>query len=198
MKENSSLPAAAGSRDKGSPRLRRHRQRGSEIMEFTLVLLPMLGFLFLILDISWAVYSRSTLQYAVAQGVRYAVTSQTTGTMGLRASIQTVVQDNAFGRLRTTAGAATGVNGWNGIYVDYYLVNSDGSLTSEDGATGTSWTTAAAELPLVEVSVQGLSSKTFMPTIKLPGLGPALSPIVMGAVAWDRMEAPPLAGTPAQ
>jgi len=162
------------------------------------VLLPMLGFLFLILDISWAVYSRSTLQYAVAQGVRYAVTSQTTGTMGLRASIQTVVQDNAFGRLRTTAGAATGVNGWNGIYVDYYLVNSDGSLTSEDGATGTSWTTAAAELPLVEVSVQGLSSKTFMPTIKLPGLGPALSPIVMGAVAWDRMEAPPLAGTPAQ
>jgi len=156
------------------------------------VLMPMLMFLFLILDIAWAVYSRSTLQYAVGEGVRYAVTSQTIGTMGLRASVQTVVQQNAFGRLNSTAGAATGVDGWNSIYVDCYLVNSDGSLTSS-----TCGMTTSGQLPLVKVSVQGISSKAFMPTLRLPGLGGDFTPIVMTAVAWDRMEAPPLSGTPA-
>ncbi|MEI9975366.1 MAG: TadE/TadG family type IV pilus assembly protein [Ignavibacteriota bacterium] len=171
---------------------RRAAQKGSEILEFSLVLLPMLGFLFLILDIAWAVYSRSTLQYAVAQGVRYAVTSQTLNGMGQRASIQTIVQNNAFGRLRTTPGAATGVNGWNNIYVDWYLVNSNGTLTNEDGVVGGNGMQADGSLPLVEVSVQNVSSKTFMPTIMLPGLGPVLNPIVMSAVSWDRMESPPI------
>jgi Flp pilus assembly protein TadG len=160
-------------------------------LELTLVLLPALGFLFLNLDIAWAVYTRSTLQYAVAQGVRYAVTSQTLTGMGQRASIQTVVQNNAFGRLGATAGAATGVNGWNNIYVDWYLVNTDGSLTNEDGVVGGNGMQPDGELPLVEVSVQSLATKTFMPTIRMPGLG-ILTGIVMNAVSWDRMETPPI------
>jgi Flp pilus assembly protein TadG len=176
---------------------RKASQKGSELLEFTLVLLPMLGFLFLILDIAWAVYSRSTLQYAVAQGVRFAVTSQTVGAMGLRASIQTIVQQNAFGRLGATAGVATGVNGWNNIYVDWYLVNSDGSITNVDGVAGGDGMTSTGQLPLVEVSVQNILSKTFMPNIQLPGLGTPLKPILMSAVAWDRMESPPLTGIPA-
>jgi Flp pilus assembly protein TadG len=179
------------SREKNRSGLRRQRQRGSEILEFTLVLLPSLGFLFLVLNIAWAVYSRSTLQYAVAQGVRYAVTSQTMTGMGQRASIQTLVQNNAFGKLRATAGAATGVNGWNNIYVDWYLVNADGSLTSEDGVVGGNGMQADGQLPLVEVSVQSISANTFMPTVKMPGLG-TLSRILMTAVSWDRMETPPI------
>jgi Flp pilus assembly protein TadG len=179
------------SREKNRSGLRRQRQRGSEILEFTLVLLPSLGFLFLVLNIAWAVYSRSTLQYAVAQGVRYAVTSQTMTGMGQRASIQTLVQNNAFGKLRATAGAATGVNGWNNIYVDWYLVNADGSLTSEDGVVGGYGMQADGQLPLVEVSVQSISANTFMPTVKMPGLG-TLSRILMTAVSWDRMETPPI------
>lgn len=173
------------------PSSRRRRQRGSQILEYTLVLLPALGFLFLILDVAWAVYSRSTLQYAVAQGVRYAVTSQTIGTMGQRASIQTVVQLNAFGRLNGTTGTATGVNGWNSIYVDWYLVNADGTLTNEDGVVGGNGMQADGSLPLVKVSVQSFTSKTFMPTIKMPGLT-TLNSIIMTAVSWDRMESPPI------
>lgn len=197
MTEPLTVPQAHENRNIRSCKRKKSR-KGSELLEFTLVLLPMLGFLFLILDIAWAVYSRSTLQYAVAQGVRWAVTSQTIGTMGLRASVQTVVQQNAFGRLNSTAGAATGVNGWNNIYVDWYLVNSDGTLTDEDGVVGGDGMTKSGQLPLVEVSVQNLSAKTFMPTIKLPGLGSVLNPIAMTAVAWDRMESPPLSGIPAQ
>jgi hypothetical protein len=52
-------------------------------------------------------------------------------------------------------------------------------------------------LPLVKVSVESLSQKTFMPTIKMPGLTTVLSPIVMSARAWDQMESPPLSGVPA-
>jgi hypothetical protein len=127
----------------------------------------------------------------VAQGARYAVTSQTLSGMGQRASIQTIVQNNAFGKLTSTSGTATGVNGWNNIHVDWYLVNSDGSLTNEDGVVGGNGMQTDGALPLVEVSVQNISSKNLMPTIRIPGLG-VLSPIVMTAVSWDRMESPPI------
>jgi Flp pilus assembly protein TadG len=192
MTENHRKPAAVDDLQKKRPRPGRHRQRGSEILEFTLVLLPSLGFLFLILNVAWAVYSRSTLQYAVAQGVRYAVTSATLTGMGQRASIQTIVQNNAFGRLRKTTGTATGVNGWNNIYVDWYLVNADGSLTDEDGVVGGNGMQTDGELPLVRVSVQGLSVGTFMPTVKMVGLNSVLSGITMTAASWDRMESPPI------
>ena len=185
------MPVAAD-HPQNPPRSRRRRERGSEILEFTLVLLPSLGFLFLILNVAWAVYSRSTLQYAVTQGVRYAVTSATMTGMGQRASIQTIVQNNAFGRLRTTSGAATGVNGWNNIYVDWYLVNADGTLTNEDGIVGGNGMQSDGELPLVKVSVQSLSVGTFMPTIKMVGLSSVLSGIMMTAASWDRMETPPI------
>lgn len=189
--EHSSAPPARYSLAAGGPRLRRHRQRGSQILELTLVLLPALMFLFLILDVAYAVYTKSTLQYAVAQGVRYAVTSATIGTMGQRASIQTIVQNNSFGRLKSTSGAATGVNGWNSIYVDWYLVNADGTLTNEDGVLGGNGMQADGSLPLVKVSVQNFAAKTFMPTIKLIGLG-TMSAISVTATSWDRMETPPI------
>lgn len=179
------------SREMNRSRLRKRRRRGSEMLEFTLALLPVLGLLFLILNIAWAVYSRATLQYAVAQGARYAVTSQTSSGMGQRASIQTVVQSHAFGALRATAGTATGVNGWNNIYVDWYLVNADGSLTNEDGVVGGNGMQKDGQLPLVEVSVQSLSVNNFAPTVKMPGLT-SLGRIAMTAVSWDRMEAPPI------
>lgn len=172
--------------------LRRRMQRGSEMIEFSLVLLPFLGFMFLILDIAWAVYVRSTLQYAVAQGVRYAVTSQTLPNLNQMASIQTVVQANAFGHLSSTPGTAPNLtNGWNNIYVNCFLVDpntgavTDVTLTSGCGPVN-------SILPLVQVSVQNISQKTFLPTVKFPGLS-ALAAINTTAVAWDRMEAPPLA-----
>jgi len=195
MTENPSLPEAAES-PKEPPRLPKHRQRGSEILEFTLVLIPMLMFVFLILDIGWAVYTRAVLQYAVTQGVRYAVTDQTMTGLQQRASIQTVVQNNAFGRLKGTAGAATGACDWNSICVHFYQINTaTGALVDVSSTTGSA-PYGNGQLPLVEVSVDSFSQKTFMPTIKLPGLGTTLNAIVMGAAAWDQVESPPMAGSP--
>ena len=58
------------------------RQQGGELVEFSLIMIPMFGVLFLIIDLSWMLFARATLQYAVREGVRYAVTGQTmTGTV---------------------------------------------------------------------------------------------------------------------
>ena len=166
---------------------RRKRQRGSEPLEFTLVMVPMLGFLFLLLNVAWAVYSRATLQYAVAQGVRYAVTSQTLSGLGQKDSIRTIVQRHAFGRL----GANSSASQWSSIQVHFYLP--DGTdVSSVVGGNGEQ----NGVYPLVEVSVESISNKNLMPTIKMPGLG-VLNNITMSARAWDRMEASPTSGPPA-
>jgi Flp pilus assembly protein TadG len=171
----------------GRARLRKHRQRGSEMLEFTLVLLPVLAFLTVTLDIAWAVYSRATLQYAVAQGVRYAVTCQTMTGLKQVDSIKATVQNNAFGRL----GSAHTGDAWDSIQVHFFLP--DGTDVSKVAGGNTAQN---GVYPLVQVSVESFSLKTFMPTIKMPGLG-TLSPITMAARAWDRMEAPPSTGAPA-
>jgi Flp pilus assembly protein TadG len=158
------------------------------MLEFTLAMLPVLGFLFLLMDVAWAVYTRSTLQYAVSQGVRYAITSQTMTGLGQKDSIRTVVQRNAFGRL----GSNSSDPGWSKIQVHFYLP--DGTdVSNVVGGNGAQ----NGVNPLVEVSVEGFSQGTFMPTIKMPGLNTVMGPIVMAARAWDRMEASPTTGPPA-
>jgi hypothetical protein len=52
---------------------RRARQKGQELIEFTLMVFVILGFFSLIIDISWMVFTRATLQYAVREGCRWAV-----------------------------------------------------------------------------------------------------------------------------
>jgi Flp pilus assembly protein TadG len=180
--------------EKNRPHVRKRKQRGSQIVEYTLAFIPMLMFMFLILDVAWAIYSRATLQYAVAQGLRYAVTSQTGSLNGVSLgqidSIRAMVQKNAFGKLGSGGSSGTDLTGWNSIQVHFYLPNG----TDVTGVTGGNGEQNGV-YPLVEVSVESFSQKTFMPTIRLPGLT-GLGPIVMSARAWDRMEAPPMSGVP--
>jgi hypothetical protein len=72
-------------------------QKGTESVEFALVLLPLFAFVFLIINIAWLIFARACLQEAVRQGVRYAITGQTLSGMGLDASVQTAVQQDSFG-----------------------------------------------------------------------------------------------------
>src|ERR1019366_10431570 len=73
------------------------RQRGSVLVEGVLVVLPLLAILFVILDLSIALFVKNTVQFAVCQGVRYAVTSQTLAGKGQDDSIKTVVQSYTMG-----------------------------------------------------------------------------------------------------
>ena len=64
-----------------------------------LAMLPLLAILFAVLDLSIAIFVKNTVQFAVCQGVRYAVTSQTMPGMGQDDSIKSVVQGYTLGLL---------------------------------------------------------------------------------------------------
>ena len=53
---------------------RKRRQRGSELLEFTLVILPLLAMITVLVDTAWGIFAESTLQRAVRLGVRMGVT----------------------------------------------------------------------------------------------------------------------------
>jgi Flp pilus assembly protein TadG len=91
----------------------RRREKGSELVEFSLVLLPLLAIVFLTVDAAWMIFAKASLQFGVREGVRYAVTSQTAPGLGQDASIRSVVQQNSFGFLNGADGAAK-------ISISYY------------------------------------------------------------------------------
>jgi len=95
---------------------RRRKSRGHVMLESAFTLVPMFAMLLGIIDVSLMIFRWSTLQNAVREGVRYAITFQTQGALGQTASIQNVVAQNAFGFV--------GVNDSpQHIFVDY--LNSD-------------------------------------------------------------------------
>ena len=72
------------------------------MLESAFTLVPMFAMLFGILDIGLMIFRWSTLQNAVREGVRYAITFQTQGASGQAASISNVVESNAFGFVKVS------------------------------------------------------------------------------------------------
>ena len=71
---------------------------GTEIVEFSLVIIPMLGLVFLIMNVAWMIFAKATLQEAVREGVRFGVTGQVIiGQAGVSSSIRQVVQQYSEG-----------------------------------------------------------------------------------------------------
>jgi len=89
-------------------RSRKSRQCGAEMVEVCLVLTPLLLLTFLLLDLSMAIFLRSTFQQAVREGARYAITGQTTTTGTCHdTSIKTVVAKSALGFLNAAPASLT-------------------------------------------------------------------------------------------
>ena len=149
-------------------------QSGNNILETALVLTPVLAMLFGILDFSMAIFVRSTMQSAVREGVRYAVTYQVNG--GCQdAAIQQVVKNYAAGLLSSTTNAAK-------IHTRYYRPN---DLTTEVTGAGSN-----APGNVVQVSVEGY---------QWPWIAPLLRPggsISVTVFAADRMESLPGGAAP--
>lgn len=103
-------------------------EKGSEIVEFGLVIVPLLAFILLIVDIAWVLFAQSTLQYAVSEGVRYAVTSQTMSGMGQDASIKTVVINNAFGFVTNATSSNIAINYYNPTTLAATNINGGGNV----------------------------------------------------------------------
>ena len=77
---------------------------GGELVEAGLSLVLFCALLFLVIDTGWGLFVKATLQHAAAEGVRYGVTGQTSGSSGQTASITSVVQSQAMGLLDSQAG----------------------------------------------------------------------------------------------
>ena len=71
-------------------------QKGQTTVEFALVALLLFGLLFAIIDLALMFYVNLTMQHAVREGARYAVTGQTVGAAGRDALIQKV-KDASYG-----------------------------------------------------------------------------------------------------
>ena len=145
---------------------RTRAQRGSQTIEFGLVIVPLFAFMLLIMDISWAVFSKAALQHAVREGTRYAVTGQTMTGVGQDASIKSVVQQNAVGMLNGSSGASL-------IAIQYYTPDTLTPTASNAGGN------------VVQVSVTGYS---------LAPLGPLMrssTPLSLSVSSSDRTEGCP-------
>jgi Flp pilus assembly protein TadG len=177
------VPSRAGSR------------KGAETIEFTLAFLPLLGMMFLLVDSAWAIFVKSTLEYAVRAGVRQGITI--TGTQATAANsnqtamIKAIVQQNSLGLL-------SGATGLGMIKVHYFLPpapNSNGAMT--DVSTQSN---GNAGLNLMQVSVEGYSLPSMVPRIstwKTAADGSAMS---VSAIAADLIEpgqdSPPIGPAP--
>ena len=134
---------------------RRKRQSGASIVEASVVLLPFMALFFALWDYGMALFMTNTMQFAVRQGVRYAVTSETMTGLGQDDSIKTTVSNNSFGFLTYLAPGSPGCTGTNCITINYYKPP---DLT--DVVTGTG---SNASGNVVEVSASGLLYKWMIP-----------------------------------
>lgn len=111
------------------------------MLEGVFTILPTFALLFAFVDFGLLLFRWATLQNAVREGCRYAITFQTASGQGQDASIEAVVQQYAMGIVKATDSPQD-------IFVKYYSpTNLNTPIASGGNVPGN----------IVEVSVQGVS-----------------------------------------
>jgi len=145
------------SNEKKGAGLRRRRQRGVHLIEFLLVLLPLLAFMGVLMDASWAIFVKATLQYAVRTGVRTGITI--TGTQATAAN-QTLVQMVKSTVQANSLGLLNGATGLSYIQVNFFAQDS----SSSTGLTNVNSSPTGNVSPnIMQVSVNGFPLAALFP-----------------------------------
>jgi len=147
-------------------------------VEAALATLPLLAFLFGIFDVAFAIFVKNTLSFAVREGVRYAITSQTMPGMGQDMSIKTTVINSTIGLLNSMSPQG---NGANQITITYYNPVTLQPVAGANSNVGGN---------IVLVSASGLSWAWMFP------LWRTNTPLQFSAASADVMEATPIGGPP--
>ena len=158
--------------------LRKNNRSGATLIEMAMILLPLIAFVGATFDFAVAITMQNTMQYAVRQGVRYAVTSQTMTGMNHDASIKSTVVLNAMGMMNLLIPANSDINSY--ISINYYDPATLALMTGSGSNRGGN---------ICQVSVTNLSYKWMVPLLR----GSVSLPIL--ASSADIMEASPN-GTP--
>ena len=145
---------------------RKSRESGSQVVEATFVIIPLLLMTFMMLDLSMVIFVRTTLQEAVREGDRYAITGQNSVGPCQDDSIKAVVKRHSLGFLNSTTAAST-------IHVQF--------VNPTTGGQGTN-----AYENIVNVKIEGYKYSAMAPFQRLN------YPLYVFAEASDVME--PLSG----
>ncbi len=169
------------------PSGRKHGQRGAEALAGALVMMMILPLMFMIVDIGWGIFIKVSLQHAVREAVRYAITSQTAsdgsgGSLGHIASIKSVALKAAGGLL---AGQESKVS------VRFYDAGSS-TLTEDLGPSRNRGGN------IVMVNIENFEYRPLIPVYKIGDLQKLEiledPPIQITVHAADRMESCPVSG----
>jgi Flp pilus assembly protein TadG len=160
------------------------------MIEFTLVLFPLLAFLTVLADISWPVIAKATIQRAVREGVRQGITltaSQMSSGACLTDTVKSIVQSNSMGLLNGTTGLSY-------IQVNYFAPPAPNSTSGTTNVSGQA--NADASGNIMQVSVQSLPVQPLMPVMGLGNVVPAALPItVYSSDLIEPTTNPPCVGT---
>jgi len=149
---------------------RRGYRKGSAFVEFALVFLLLLAFVFAAFDFSYAIFVKATLHHAVREGVRFAITGRLlTGYSYHDESIKEVVRRNALSLLNSPTNMAR-------VQINYYLA--DGYGSTPNNAAGN----------IVVVSIDNY------PILPVASLMRSPNPFSLTVTATDKME--PFPGAP--
>ncbi len=122
--------------------LRKRRSSGNVMVECAFTMLPTFAIILMFVDMSLMLFRRATLQNAVREGCRYAVTFQTKAGLGQDASIEAIVQQFAMNFVTTSDNPPH-------IFVNYYApTNLNTPIASPGGNVPGN---------VVEVSVQNIA-----------------------------------------
>jgi Flp pilus assembly protein TadG len=166
---------------------RRRRESGHTMMEASFILVPFLAMFFAMYDFGMAIFLKNTMQFAVRQGVRYAVTSQVQtvsgSPLGQDASIKNIVSQNSFGFLNYVAPTGTGrpCSGQGCIYIRYYNPNTLVEVTGTNSNAGGN---------VVQVSAENLTWAWMVPLMR------SSTPLSFSVASADVMEPSPSGGIP--
>ena len=145
------------SADASASRPPKNRRKGSDLLEFSLIVIPFMGLIALLCDLSWGIFAQGTLQWAVRtavhSGVQLSATQMANGAC-LTDTVKALVQKNSLGLLSGNTGLAK-------IQVHYFVPpapSSSGTLT--DVSTESDGNTPGN---IMQVSVRNYAFLPLMP-----------------------------------
>jgi hypothetical protein len=165
------------------------------MFEFTITFLPMLVMVFYLLNVSWAIFAKSSLEYAVRVGVRYGIT--VTGTQATAAKsdlttmVKAMVQANAMGLL-------PGANGLLKIKVNYLQPPAPNTASAPTDVSKQNYGNSPGNI--LQISIQGFTLLPLAPRIFTWNQLPDKSASPLSAIAADLIEPsndlPPIGSAP--
>jgi Flp pilus assembly protein TadG len=162
---------------------RARRTRGAELLEFTLVFLPLMSMTMVLLCTAWAIFAKATLQYAVRAAVRSGITitgtEATAAHSDLTAMVKAIVQAKSLGLLNGSSGLAK-------VKVHYFQPPAPGSNSAVVDVSGQA--DGNTPLYIMQVSVEGFSLAALIPRIFSWHQAADKSATIINAVAADLIE----------